>query len=79
MQLGLDSLEHLAAGFDQTGVPQGQRHAEFRWVAMNPDSDADFWLELQAIQDESLGWTSLGQGVYLHVCDANATKVQVVR
>ena len=34
--------------------------------------------ELQAIQAESIGWISLGEGVYLHVADEEADVVQVV-
>jgi hypothetical protein len=43
-----------------------------------PDIDADFWAELAQIQAESIGWMPLGQGVYVHVSDENATEVLVV-
>ena len=35
-------------------------------------------LELAAIQVESIGWTPLEDGVYLHVADEEATEVLVV-
>lgn len=40
--------------------------------------EADFLIELAAIQVESIGWTPLEDGVYLHVADENATEVLVV-
>ena len=40
--------------------------------------ESDFLLELAAIQDESIGWIPLDEGVYLHVSDENATEVLVV-
>ena len=40
--------------------------------------DAEFWRELKEIQAESIGWTPLEDGVYLHVGDATATEVLVV-
>jgi hypothetical protein len=40
--------------------------------------EADFWAELAQIQAESIGWTPLEDGVYLHVGDAAATEVLVV-
>lgn len=40
--------------------------------------EADFLLELAAIQAESIGWTPLEDGVYLHVADEEATEVLVV-
>jgi hypothetical protein len=43
-----------------------------------PDIEADFQRELAEIEAESMGWTPLDEGVYLHVSDANATKVLVV-
>lgn len=39
---------------------------------------ADFSTELAEIEAESMGWTPLEDGVYLHVSDANATEVLVV-
>jgi hypothetical protein len=43
-----------------------------------PSIEADFQRELADIEAESLGWTPLEQGVYLHVSDANAAEVLVV-
>jgi len=40
--------------------------------------EADFWRELQAIESESIGWTPLEPGVYLHVSDESAAEVLVV-
>jgi len=40
--------------------------------------EADFQRELAQIEAESMGWTPLEPGVYLHVSDANATEVLVV-
>jgi hypothetical protein len=40
--------------------------------------EADFWAELAQIQAESIGWTPLEEGVYLHVSDESATEVLVV-
>jgi hypothetical protein len=40
--------------------------------------EADFQLELAAIEAESIGWIPLGEGVYLHVADEEADVVQVV-
>lgn len=45
---------------------------------MSPDIEADFWRELAEIEVESIGWMPLGEGVYLHVSDVNATEVLVV-
>jgi hypothetical protein len=45
---------------------------------MSPDIEADFQRELALLEAESMGWTPLEQGVYLHVGDANATEVLVV-
>ncbi len=45
---------------------------------MSPDIEADFWRELALLEAESLGWTPLEPGVYLHVSDTNATEVLVV-
>ena len=43
-----------------------------------PDIEADFQRELAEIEAESMGWTPLEPGVYLHVSDANAAEVLVV-
>jgi hypothetical protein len=40
--------------------------------------EADFQRELAQIEAESIGWTPLEPGVYLHVSDATATEVLVV-
>ena len=40
--------------------------------------EADFKLELAAIEAESIGWIPLGEGVYLHVADEEATELLVV-
>jgi hypothetical protein len=40
--------------------------------------EADFQLELAAIEAESIGWIPLESGVYLHVSDENAAEVLVV-
>ena len=45
---------------------------------MSPDIEADLQRELALLEAESMGWTPLEQGVYLHVGDANATEVLVV-
>jgi hypothetical protein len=42
------------------------------------DIEADFQRELALLEAESLRWTPLEQGVYLHVGDANATEVLIV-
>ena len=41
-------------------------------------NEAGFWAELAQIKAESIGWIPLGEGVYLHVDDENATQVLVV-
>ena len=41
-------------------------------------SEADIAAELAQIQAESLGWTPLEPGAYLHVGDPNATVIEVV-
>ena len=43
-----------------------------------PSIETDFWVELAEIQAESMGWTPLAQGVYLHVSDDNVAEVLVV-
>ena len=40
--------------------------------------EADFQLELAAIEAESIGWIPLGEGAYLHVSDENTTEILVV-
>ena len=40
--------------------------------------EADFQLELAAIEAKSIGWIPLESGAYLHVCDETATEVLVV-
>jgi hypothetical protein len=45
---------------------------------MNASIESDFQRELTEIEAESLGWTPLEPGVYLHVNDVNATEVLVV-
>jgi hypothetical protein len=40
--------------------------------------EADFQRELAMLEAESLGWTPLEPGVYLHVSDVNVTEVLVV-
>jgi hypothetical protein len=45
---------------------------------MPNDIEADFLRELAEIEAESMGWTPLEPGVYLHVSDANAAEVVVV-
>jgi hypothetical protein len=45
---------------------------------MNASIQADFQRELAEFEVESMGWTPLEPGVYLHVSDANVTKVLVV-
>ena len=41
-------------------------------------TEAEFLRELAEIEAESIGWTPLEQGVYLHVEDEQATEVLVV-
>ena len=41
-------------------------------------TEADFLRELALLEAESIGWTPLEQGVYLHVSDVQATEVLVV-
>jgi hypothetical protein len=43
-----------------------------------PSVDSDFQRELADIEAESMGWTPLEDGVYLHVSDANVAEVLVV-
>jgi hypothetical protein len=45
---------------------------------MSNDIEADFQRELAEIEAESMGWTPLELGVYLHVSDAKAAEVLVV-
>ena len=45
---------------------------------MSNDIEADFLRELAEIEAESMGWTPLEPGVYLHVSNANAAEVLVV-
>ena len=45
---------------------------------MNPDIEADFCRELAEIEAESMGWTPLEPGVYLHISDTSVTEVLVV-
>jgi len=40
--------------------------------------ETDFQSELAQIEAESMGWTPLEDGVYLHVSDANVTEVLVL-
>lgn len=47
----------------------------------NPQSEPsadELAAELAQIQAESIGWTPLEAGAYLHVGDANATVIEVV-
>jgi len=39
--------------------------------------EQDFWAELAQIQTESIGWTPLDEGAYLHV-GSDASVIQVV-
>ena len=43
-----------------------------------PSIETDFQRELAEIEAESLGWTPLEPGVYLHVSDESAAEVLVV-
>jgi hypothetical protein len=43
-----------------------------------PDIEVDFLRELAEIEAESMFWTPLEPGVYLHVSVANAAEVLVV-
>jgi hypothetical protein len=43
-----------------------------------PYIEADFQRELAEIEAESMGWTPLEPGVYLHLSDGNAAEVLVV-
>jgi hypothetical protein len=43
-----------------------------------PSIEADFWRELAEIEAESMGWTPLVPGVYLHISDTSVTEVLVV-
>jgi len=43
-----------------------------------PSIETDFQRELAEIESESLGWTPLEPGVYLHVSDESAAEVLVV-
>jgi hypothetical protein len=45
---------------------------------MNLSIEADFQRELAEIEAESMGWTPLEPGVYLHVSDESAAEVLVV-
>ena len=46
---------------------------------MKPElTKVDLHPELQELAAESIGWIPLGEGVYLHVSDANANEVLVV-
>jgi hypothetical protein len=42
------------------------------------DIEADFQRELALLEAEGLGWTTLEDGVYLHVSDKAANEVLVV-
>jgi hypothetical protein len=43
-----------------------------------PSIEADFQRELAEIEAESMGWTPLEPGVYLHISDESAAEVLVV-
>ena len=43
-----------------------------------PSIETDFQRELAEIESESMGWTPLEPGVYLHVSDDKAAEVLVV-
>jgi hypothetical protein len=43
-----------------------------------PSIETDFQRELAEIESESIGWTPLEPGVYLHVSDESAAEVLVV-
>ena len=43
-----------------------------------PPIESDFQRELAEIEAESMGWTPLEPGVYLHVSDESAAEVLVV-
>ena len=45
---------------------------------MNASIEVDFQRELAEIEAESMGWTPLEPGVYLHVSDESAAEVLVV-
>lgn len=45
---------------------------------MHSTIEADFRLELAQLQAESIGWTPLEEGVYLHVAEEEATEILVV-
>ncbi len=45
---------------------------------MTPELEADFQRELAEIEAESISWTPLEPGVYLHISDDQATEVLVV-
>jgi hypothetical protein len=60
-------------------------------TAQKPEADieADFWRELQAIEAtnnremaeieaESMGWTELAPGTYLHTANEQATVIDIV-
>jgi hypothetical protein len=46
-----------------------------------PSIEANFWAELAQIQAESIGWSPLGEGAYLHRGSnesSNKTAIEVV-
>lgn len=42
------------------------------------DIEADFWRELKEIQAESIGWTELAAGCYLHAGNEDPQTIDIV-
>lgn len=47
-------------------------------AATAAEIEADFWRELAEIEAESIGWTALDEGAYLHTGSADAAMIEVV-
>lgn len=56
-----------------TNLPQSAPPA-----ASNGDVEADFWRELREIEAESMGWTALDEGCYLHLGRSDDNTIEIV-
>lgn len=56
-----------------TNLPQSLSPA-----ASPADIEADFWRELREIEAESMGWTQLAAGCYVHAGGMQAHTIEIV-
>jgi hypothetical protein len=47
-------------------------------AASAADIEADFWRELREIEAESMGWTQLAEGCYLHAGGSDDNIIEIV-